>query len=249
MRLIKTDSFEIAVNEYGDKNAKKLALVLPGRLDSKDYYHMVSHAKFLAKKGYFAVSFDPPGTWDSPGDISIYKMSNYHKAIDELIDFYGGKPTLCVGHSRGSSMSIVANNTNNKVIGFVAIMCSLIPGAYTNGVDEVWEKQGYYDFPRDLPPGGGPKDKVYRLPYSFFEDQRAYDLEEGLRNSNNPKLFIYGKHDDLATPDKVKQLYKLANAPKEIYELDNDHDYRHSPDKISEVEVAMGEFLDEYQLI
>lgn len=59
MDIIKTKSFELAVITEGDKNAAKLAIVIPGRLDTKDYAQNPSHIKFLASKGYFALSFDP----------------------------------------------------------------------------------------------------------------------------------------------------------------------------------------------
>ena len=69
MNLIKTESFQLATYSQGDSESKKLALVLPGKLDTKDYSHMKSHVKYLAIMGYFALSFDPPGTWESKGDI------------------------------------------------------------------------------------------------------------------------------------------------------------------------------------
>ncbi len=80
--IIKTPSFELAVYIKGKSDAKKLALVLPGRLETKDYPHMRSHVNYLAKRGYLALSFDPPGTWDSPGEIEFYTMTNYLKAIN-----------------------------------------------------------------------------------------------------------------------------------------------------------------------
>src|SRR5690349_20918923 len=108
MEMIKTRSFELAVNASGNKNASKLAIVIPGRLDTKDYAHNVSHVDYLSSKGYYAVSFDPPGTWDSPGDIELYSTTNCIKAVDELIEYYGNKPTLLLGHSRGGSIAMLA---------------------------------------------------------------------------------------------------------------------------------------------
>lgn len=63
MEYIKTQSFEMAVNMKGDSRATKLAILMPGRLDTKDYINFTSHAGYLAKKGYFVVAIDPPGTW------------------------------------------------------------------------------------------------------------------------------------------------------------------------------------------
>ena len=61
MELIKTKSFELASISQGDKNSGKLALLLPGRLDTKDYVSFVSHLKYFADRGFYAVAFDPPG--------------------------------------------------------------------------------------------------------------------------------------------------------------------------------------------
>ena len=243
MTLIVTKSFQLAVYMKGNQSADKLALVLPGRLDTKDYAHMRSHVDFLASQGYLALSFDPPGTWESPGDITLYTMSNYIKATNELIEHFGNRPTFIMGHSRGSSIATYVATTNPHVTSFVSIMCSLAPNAYLKGAAPEWEKQGYLVEMRDLPPGGGPEEKRYELPYAFFEDSKQYDLAEGLKQCTKPKLFLLGKHDVLATPAKVRALYNIAAEPKHLYELDSDHDYRLHTHLIDEVNKIIGTFL------
>lgn len=115
MNLVQTKSFKLAIYSKGDKNSPRLALVLPGKLDSKDYPHMHSHVDYLAKKGYFALTFDPPGTWESPGDIKLYTMTNYIKAVNELIENFGNKPTFVMGHSFGGSIALyVGTNQSNS---------------------------------------------------------------------------------------------------------------------------------------
>jgi len=57
-----TRSFKLAAYIQGKPTADGLAIVLPGKLDTKDYAHMQSHVDFLAERGYLALSFDPPGT-------------------------------------------------------------------------------------------------------------------------------------------------------------------------------------------
>ena len=39
MTLVKTKSFELAIYKKGDQNSPKLAIIIPGRLDTKDYSH------------------------------------------------------------------------------------------------------------------------------------------------------------------------------------------------------------------
>ena len=62
---VKTKSFELAVFARGNENVKKLALLIPGRLDTKDYDYFISHVEYLAKHGFLALAFDPLGTWEN----------------------------------------------------------------------------------------------------------------------------------------------------------------------------------------
>lgn len=248
MQLIKTDSFRLAVYAKGDPHAEKFALVLPGKLDTKDYAHMRSHVDFLSTKGFFALSFDPPGTWESEGDINLYNMTNYLKAINELIAYHGNKPTFIMGHSRGSSMSIISGLRNQYVTAFAPVFCSLKVDGTWEKADPEWREKGYLASMRDLPPGGGPKIKEFLLPYSFYEDQLHYSVADELRQSTKPKLFFLGKYDKLAKPESVRDLYDIAAEPKELHELESDHDYRFHPELIEEVNMVVSNFLDKYLL-
>src|SRR3972149_6108106 len=169
MDLIKTKSFQLATYSKGDRNSKKLALVLPGKLDTKDYAHMHSHVEYLANKGFFALSFDPPGTWESPGDIQLYTMTNYLKAVDELVQYFGNKPTFIMGHSRGATVATIAGARNKYIAAFVAVMSSFSKGSFQEEVNKEWKTKGYAISKRDLPPGGGAKDKEFKLPFGFLE--------------------------------------------------------------------------------
>ncbi len=240
MKLVKTDSFELATYLRGDQNASKLALVIPGKLDTKDYPHMRSHVNFLASKGYLALSFDPPGTWESPGDIQLYTITNTLKAIDELIQYFGNKPTFVMGHSRGGSVAMYAAIANPTITHFASVM-----SAYSHKstfVDEEWKQTGYKLSKRDLP-GNQNKSRQFKLPYSCLEDQTRYDASEGLKQSNKPKLFIYGNQDILIDPKIVKAAYTMSADPKTIHSIDSAHDYRFHPDMIREVNEYIGKFL------
>lgn len=100
MQMIKTKSFSIAANIFGEENAKKVALLLPGRLDTKDYINFTIHSEIFVKKGFLTVVIDPPGTWESVDD-TVFTTTNYIKSVNELIDYFGNKSTFLFGHSRG----------------------------------------------------------------------------------------------------------------------------------------------------
>lgn len=243
MGLIKTTSFELATYSQGDPQSKKLALVLPGKLDTKDYPHMRSHVDFLATQGYLALSFDPPGTWESPGDLALYTMTNYLTAINELIEHLGNKPTFVVGHSRGGSMAMLAGITNPLVTHFGAIMSyyTFKPDIHGEYPDEEWKKTGYKISRRDVPASTAMRE--FKLPYSFLEDQIQYDMLPGLKNTIKPKMFVVGEKDVTVKPEIVKTAYEAAAEPKVLYTLPSDHDYRFHPDLVVKVNSYLGEFL------
>jgi pimeloyl-ACP methyl ester carboxylesterase len=236
--MIKTKSFELAVYQKGDENAEKLALILPGKLDSKDYAGMTSHVDMLADLGFFALSFDPPGTWESPGDISLYTMTNYLKAVDELIEYFGNKPTFIMGHSRGGSMSILASSRNPHITSYIAIMPGLGEATLTSLIQNTSM--------RDLPPGGGEKVKKFVLPDSFFEDEKKYRITDAVRNDKKPKLLIAGTQDILNPVGKVKETFDLLSEPKEFATIDYGHDYRLDAGKIEEVNEIIRSFLAKF---
>lgn len=248
MNIIKTKSFVLAVNKKGDDNSKNLAIVLPGRLDTKDYYCFSSHLDFLAKKGFLAVSFDPPGTWESPGGLELFTTTNYIKAVNELIEFFGNKPTLLMGHSRGGTISILAGTPNPNVIGIVPIMATYAEP--TSPHPEAMKGDFVMSY-RDLPPGASKtkQQKEFALPTNYFLDGQKYDVVNVLKKCTKPKLIIYGTKDKFTSPERVKEVYETIPKPKMIHELDTEHDYRYHPEIIEEVNDIVGQFLDNFKLI
>lgn len=241
MNIVNTPSFELAVYAQGDENSNKLALVLPGRLDTKDYPHCRSHVDFLASKGYYALSFDPPGTWESPGGIELYTMTNYLKAMHELIELLGNKPTVLVGHSRGGSMAMLGGTTIPQVTHFIAVMSR--PSSSIPGDEKEYMAKGKNFSYRDTTPNNSENQVRFDLPFSYFEDAAQYNMNEDLKSCDKPKLFFYGTQDALITPDSVKEMYDYAAEPKYIHELNSEHDYRKHPEIIDEVNSVIGEFL------
>jgi len=247
MEIIKTKNFELATYIKGDLRSSRLAIIIPGRLDTKDYAHMTSLVDYLAGKGYLALSFDPPGTWDSPGDISSYSTTNYINAVDELIEHFGNKPTVLAGHSRGGTIAMLAGPKNSHVTHIAAIFSNVGPASPPKGKTL---ELGYEESLRDLPPGTSQTEekKVFKLPISYFEDGQKYNALPGLQSWEKPKLFFYGSRDVLAEPGDVQESYNISANPKEIHEINSEHDYRYNPEAIKEVNEKIGEFLDRFPL-
>ncbi len=246
MEIVKTKSFELAIISGGDKNATNMAIIIPGRLDTKDYAQNPSHIKYLADKGYFAISFDPPGSWDSPGSLDIYSTTNYIKAVNELIEHFGDRPTLLMGHSRGGTVAMLAGPKNSCVTHMISVNSSYGGKIETDAAAPSEVNISY----RDIPPGTSrtKEKKRFDLPYHYFEDSNDYNALVGLSKCTKPKLFFYGTKDVLSTPDIVKRMYDESASPKMIHELDTEHDYRLHQEIIREVNDVVGRFLDKYRV-
>lgn len=234
--MIKTKSFELAVTSQGNANSERLLLCLPGRLDTKDYAHMQSHLEYFSQRGYFGVSFDPPGTWESGGDISLYTTPNYLAAIHELIEHYGNRPTVVMGHSRGGTMAMLAGVSNEHVTHIVAVMSHWGPSGRPETDKNVHISK------RDIPPGieRTVEQKVFELPMSYFDDPTDYS---GLDTCTKPKLLFAGKDDVLIPPEYVQEVLAAAGEPKTYHELDSEHDYRLHQEIIDEVNQKTEAFL------
>jgi pimeloyl-ACP methyl ester carboxylesterase len=243
MKIMKTKSFELAVYEKGDATSLKLAIVVPGRLDTKDYAHNTSLVDYLASRGYHALSFDPPGTWESPGDIALYTTSNCLKAVDELIEVFGNKPTILLGHSRGGTIAMLAGPKNPYITHFVPIFSYY--GAPSDPEDERIQNGKVINY-RDLPPGTEKtkEQKIFELPLNYFKDGAQYNALSGLQTCRKPKLFFYGKQDVVNDPKDVEKAFQESAEPKFIYGVDSGHGYRYHPDIISKINTVIGQFLD-----
>lgn len=246
MEFVETKSFKLAIYCKGDKDAEKIALVIPGRLDSKDYAHMTGHVDFLASKGYLALSFDPPGVWDSEGSIDLYTTTSYLKAIDELIEHFGNKPTLLVGHSRGGAVAMLVAAKNQSVCGIVPILASY--GAPSSPKPSTIEAGYELDY-RDLPSGDKKTDeqKEFSLPLNYFQDGEQYNPGEALKKVKAPKLLIISKQDEFMEVDDVMKTIDESPDPKTVYDIDCEHDYRYHQDKIEKVNEVIGKFLEEVE--
>jgi len=224
---IRTKNFGLSIYKQGNEEFEKIAIVLPGKFDSKDYANIKGHVDYLAQNGYLAISFDPPGTWESDGDISDYTMTNYIQAVEEVIVYFGNKPTVAIGHSMGGSMAMFAAINNPNVIGFVAIMS---PYKFDHLVDRIESAISKRDLPNN------PKEeRIYNVPKTFFEDVLKYNAVDGLMELKKPKLFISGDNDTTITPSTISEVFEVSAEPKELISVKSDHDYRNNSEKIEEI--------------
>jgi pimeloyl-ACP methyl ester carboxylesterase len=241
MPFIKTKSYNLAVYERGNPDATKCAIVLPGRLESKDYIHIQSHVDLLATLGFHALAFDPPGSWESSGNIASYTVTNYLGAVNAVIEYYGNKPTLLVGHSLGGSIAMLAAANNPHVAAFITLMALANPKVQ----DREWRAAGKITFYRDLPPGDHTtsEQRQYDLPYSFLEDSRRYNTQSALQHCHKPKLCITGTYDTQNSPRYSPDERAHIAEPKQFIEVPSYHSYRYSQAGIDTINTIIKRFV------
>lgn len=242
--MLETINFIIAANIRGDENSSKLALLLPGRLDTKDYVNFVSHSVCLSKQGFLVVAIDPPTSWDSPGELSNYTTNSYMQAVNELIGYFGNRPTLLLGHSRGGATAMLCSS-NPAVSGLV-----LVNAAYGNpsSPDPAKVENGKLVEYRDLPPGNvrTAEQKRFDIPLTYFEDGAKHEPLKALQEFKGPKLLVIAENDGFSSVAKVQDVFASLPDPKELLEINGTHDYRLYPKEIEAVNSALGAFVDKY---
>ncbi len=240
--IIKTKSFEVAIYAKGDPDSPKLALMLPGRLDTKDYAHLKSHVDFLSERGFYAVAIDPPGTWESPGNLDEYSTTLYVKCVGEIIEYYGNRPTTLVGHSRGGATSMLSSK-------FTAVESLVLVNASYSGnpsrPDESLLINGKLRELRDLPPGDHRTDEKVEFMMSmlYFDDGLNHDPLESLKKFEGKKLLIHATDDEFNPAVNVEKIYDTLPEPKRFLEIPKDHDYRLYPEIIDQVNQEISKFL------
>lgn len=241
MKIVQTKSFQIAINEYGNSTSDCVAILMPGRLDTKDYINFVKHGEFLAKNGYMAISIDPPFTWDSPGDLQNYTTSNYVRAVNELIEYFGNKTTLLLGHSRGGATAMIASSNPNVD----AIV--LINAAYGSPTPPNQKKiiDGCLPESRDIPPGDTRTEKRqnFMLPMDYFKDGNKHNPVGALKRFKGKKLLIHATHDEFCSSEEVREIYNSLAEPKSFLEIGGTHDYRLFPEVIEQINQSMLGFI------
>lgn len=218
----------------------KVALLLPGYLDSPDYLHMKIFERRLKQLGYVVERIDPCNLWSS-GDVSNYSVTNYIKNIKNRIDFYKDQEPeeiLLIGHSLGGFTSILAGNKFPEVSKIVA----LCPPSSIEGLAKKWQGKSSRVSKRDL-----PDDKTnfreFDIPQTFVEDALKFSAIEAVRNIKKPLMIFIGMEDTSVPPEETEILVSNAINPYVIRMQKIGHDFRHSENESDLVMTEIQKFL------
>lgn len=223
---------------------KKLAIILPGYLDSKDYAHLVDLDFRLQNLGYQTARINPAGVWGAAENISKYSISRCLRDVDDEIKKHGqSDEIILLGHSLGGMVAMLYAASHENIKTVVAIMS---PSVYSRGENEEkvakWQEEGFRTSVRDLPNEDGTK--KFQVPFSFIEDAKKYDVAKSISNFRRSLLLIAGEKDDVVSFDQIQSAYENANEPKKLIIIEGiGHDYRHNQDEIKIVNDKIMDYI------
>lgn len=212
----------------------KIALLLPGYLDSPDYSHMLIFENGLKKLGYIVERLDACNLWKT-GDVNNYSITNFIKQIKERVEYYEKqKPDeiVLIGHSNGAFTSIIAGNRLQGVTKIVA----LCPPPDKEGSESKW-KNGVRVSKKDFP-NNPEKFREFAIPYSYIEDALKYSAVNEVKKIHKPIMIFIALADKVVLPEWTEDIVKNANDPYVVRQPNMGHDFRFS---LEECNIVMNE--------
>jgi len=220
----------------------KLALLLPGYLDSPDYLHMKTFEKRLSELGHTVERLDPCNLWQT-GDVNNYSTTNFIKQIRERVEFYKNQnpeEVVLIGHSMGGFTAIIAGSRIKEVTRMVA----LCPPPDMYGTAEKWSDTGFRHSERDLP-DNPTKFRSFDVPYSFAKDGLQYSAKDEVKKINKPLMIFIALDDEVVEPELTEQIVANANNPYVVRQPGMGHDFRFSQEECSIVMNEIEKFLNQ----
>lgn len=244
--IVRSTPKDLSVWMQSDKNPDKLAILLPGFMDSGDYPHLQDLSVRLSQAGYVCVRFDPPGTWTNGEDINDYNLTNYAQAVIDIHNWakqkFDIKQCVLIGHSFGGVAATVAATKLKDVTAMIAIMS---PTYLTAAVK--WPKNKPRKGIRQEP-GELTKTNEFEVPYSFAEDVNSYNVPVLAASLDCPILYIAGSLDETVLPEEVKELAHKTKQGQYLLLQGIRHGYWRAPTEVAALHTALMGYLREKQL-
>jgi pimeloyl-ACP methyl ester carboxylesterase len=233
------DKQKIAYWYFPVQNSKGVVLLLHGHSNPGGKTQMIGHARYLHDAGYSTVLVDLRSFSESDGN-KITLGVNEWKDADAVFDKIKALP-----------------ENKDKKVGLLGISMggstALINAGITHKPDFVISSVPYADFDSlfhfQIQKAGFPP----QLIYLFMQLSAAIELGSNysqftpkalMKEVHVPILLISAKQDEDVNSKDAVELFKLANQPKELWEIDSPHDVFHNHPE--EFKTKILEFLEKY---
>ncbi len=217
----------------------KVALLLPGYLDSPDYLHLITFEKRLKELGYTVERLDVCNLWKT-GDVENYTISNFIKQIKERVDYcktQNPEEIILIGHSNGAFTSIIAGAMIPEVTKIIA----LCPPPDKEGSEHKWVN-GVRVSKRDLP-NDPTKFREFAIPDTYIKDAIQYSAAEDVKKIHKPIMIFIALDDMVVKPEWTEEIVSNAKNPYIVRQPCMGHDFRFSQEQCNIVMKEIEKFL------
>jgi len=185
-----------------EKKPKKAVIVCHGFISNRVGKWKRDLCTKLSQKGYLAIRFDFTGNGESEGKI---EEGTYSQEIDDLRKFIhfvrkkGCERVGIIGHSMGGAVAILTMAKEKHIHAVATVSAPSNLG-----------KRPYNEFlkyaERPVPD---------KLPDSFFNDIKKYDIKKAVQSIKVPLLVIHGDKDTVVPHKESHTILKWADCPKQ----------------------------------
>jgi len=201
----------------------KVALLLPGYIDSPDYLHLKTFDNRLTELGYTVERLDLGDLWKT-GKTDRYTITDFISQISDRVDFYKRQnpdEIILIGHSRGAFTAIIAGNRITEINRIVAL-CS--PPDIKASVGK-WKNNGPRVSKRDLPTN--PQEfRKFSIPWNYVEDSLKYSAIDEVKEINKPLMIFIALDDEVVPPELTEKIVVNARNPYVVRQPNIGHDFR-----------------------
>ena len=204
-------------------------LLLHGFKGYKEEETYARLASVLSDNNIGSIRFDASGFGESEGNLeNDYRFSNYVADVESVYEYllrlsYVDKDQIGVfGHSMGGMQAVVfsANHPELKAVCIISAPNEIKAVNELGNKLEQWKKEGYLNLKSS-------KYGKFKIPYSFFEDAKKWQMTDFIEKVNCSLLFILGLADTTVPPEQTRQIFSLAKQPKKLLEIENmGHSYK-----------------------
>lgn len=223
---------------------------LHGFTGYKEEENSVELARELTKQGFIVLRFDASGDGESEGTLTDdYRITNYLQDIDAIYDFIRQHPRVdknrigVWGHSMGAMLAIIWGSKHPEIKAVCSVSAPIEMGT-TDWLAQFmgkWKRNGW--FTKISTSGRGTK----KIPWAFAQDAQKYKTLDYVGNVRSPLMVILGLAEDTVPPEHTRAIYKKANQPKELIEVEGmSHDYKKFPQQIRYVNSKIIPFFEKY---
>jgi uncharacterized protein len=186
-----------------------------GVTGNKDRPLLVELANQLARSGIHALRFSFSGNGGSEGHFEDSTITREIEDLGAVLDALPHRQIGYAGHSMGAAVGVLRASTDARIQFLISLAGMAHTAAFADrefgqvkpGLGFMWDNP-------DCP-----------LSQSYLDDMnRIGSVKEAAGRVRVPWLFVHGQADDVVPPQDSRDLFAVANEPKQLIELpDADH--------------------------